>query len=54
MRLATGLRSDVSWLGEREVVKPIAPARTASAAMSAMRPTSSALASSMNARGPIT
>ena len=30
MRLATGRPSGVSWLGEREVVKPMAPARIAS------------------------
>ena len=30
MRLATGRPSGVSWLGEREVVKPMAPARSAS------------------------
>ncbi len=30
MRLATGRPSGVSWLGEREVVKPMAPAVSAS------------------------
>ena len=45
----------VRWLIEREVLKPSAPARIASAASSRMRATSSGVASSSRAaRSPIT
>ena len=53
-RLATGRWSEVWWLGERDVVKPIAPACTASRTMACMRARSSSVAASVKARSPIT
>ena len=53
-RLATGRSSAVTWLGVREVEKPIAPAATASFASAHMRASSSGVAWSVKARSPIT
>jgi hypothetical protein len=53
-RLATGRRSGVSWLGERDVVKPIAPARIASRSSRSMALRSSSPASFSKARSPMT
>jgi hypothetical protein len=53
-RLATGRRSGVSWLGEREVVKPMAPARMASRSSRAIARRSSSVAGWSKARSPIT
>ncbi len=54
MRLATGRESGVSWLGEREVVKPIAPAVIALRSSRSMASRSSSVAGPSNARSPIT
>ena len=53
-RLATGRPSGVSWAGEREVVKPMAPARRASRSSRSIARRSSSVAVSSNARSPIT
>src|SRR5207249_4180003 len=53
-RLATGRPSGVSWIGEREVVKPIAPARIASRSSRSIARRSSSVAACSNARSPIT
>ena len=54
MRLATGRRSGVSWLGEREVVKPMAPARSASRSSRSIARRSSSVAAPSKARSPMT
>ena len=54
LRLATGRPSGVSWLGEREVVKPIAPARIDSRTWCSIAWRSSSVAGPSNARSPIT
>ena len=53
-RLATGRASGVSWIGERVVVNPIAPARMASRSSRSIARRSSSLAACSNARSPIT
>ncbi len=53
-RLATGRASGVSCAGDREVVKPMAPARMASRRMRSMAARSSSVARWSNARSPIT
>ncbi len=53
-RLATGRSSGVSWAGEREVVKPRAPARRASRSSRSIARRSSSLAFCSKARSPIT
>ena len=53
-RLATGRSSDVAWLTERDVVNPIAPARIDASTSRRMAARSSSVASSSNARSPIT
>ncbi len=54
MRLATKRSSEVRWLGLREVEKPRAPACTASFTAAFIFSMSSSLASSSNARSPMT
>ena len=53
MRLATGRRSGVSWLGEREVVKPMAPARSASRSSRSIARRSSSVEPASKARSPM-
>ena len=52
-RLATGRRSGVSWLGDREVVKPMAPAVSASRSSRSIARRSSSVAALSKARSPI-
>ena len=54
MRLGTGVSSGVTWVVERELEKPIAPARIASRTAAAMRARSSSVAVSESARLPMT
>jgi len=54
IRLATGVLSGVTWVVERELEKPIAPARIASLTAAVMRARSSSVAVSLSARFPIT
>jgi len=54
MRLATGLESGVSWLGDRDVVKPMAPAISALRSSRSIAARSASLAGPSNARSPIT
>ena len=53
-RLATGCPSGVWWLRVRDVVKPAAPARMAPRTSRCMAARSSGVASSVNARSPMT
>jgi hypothetical protein len=53
-RLATGTSPGAVWVGEREVEKPMAPARSASPTSARMRPMSSSVAFWSMARRPIT
>ncbi len=53
-RLATGRPSGVSWLGEREVVKPMAPAAMAPRSSRSMAARSSSVAGLSKARSPMT
>ena len=54
MRLATGVSSGVTCVGERELENPMAPARIASCTAAAMRARSSSVAFSLSARLPMT
>ena len=53
-RLATGRPSGVSWMGERVVVKPIAPAWMAARSSRSIARRSSSVAVCSKARSPMT
>ena len=54
MRLATGFPPGVSWLGDLEVVKPMAPAMSAARSSRSIAARSASLAACSKARSPIT